>query len=210
MCRMVLANAEGIKKLKEALAEVPGCSTLEQYLAALELRDGGHGNGYALYKGGIFQKLEKGVSLTVEQVAQVMEGADYDWCIYHAREASTASVTDANCHPFRVKGKTEIVAGANGNERSLAPLAATLGITDTEFILRMAVQMELPFFESLRTFESNFFGFLDGRPFVKKGNRDMLKWESEGAIVFASDFPFGMEGFVKPEQDYVWYDGKEL
>jgi hypothetical protein len=207
---MFLANTEGVEELEKALRGVPGCCSLEEYLAALELRDGGNGNGYAAFSGGKLKKLEKGLALKTSDAAQAMQAKDYDWFLFHTREASAASVSDENCHPFQVTGAVEVVAAVNGNEKSIIPLAAVLGITDSEFILRMAVEMDMPFFETLRIFESNFFGFLDGRPFVKKGNRDMLRWEKGGGIVFASDFPFGMKGLFKPEQGYVWYDGTEL
>ncbi len=210
MCRMLLANTEGLEELEKALEKIPGCTTLKEYLAALELRDGGNGNGYAAFSGGKLAKLEKGVALKTSDAARAMQAKDYDWFLFHSREASAASVSDENCHPFRVTGKVEVVAAVNGNEKAVIPLAALLGITDSEFILRMAAQMDMPFFETLKIFESNFFGFLDGRPFVKKGNRDMLVWKKNDGIVFASDFPFGMKGLVKPEQNYVWYDGKEL
>jgi hypothetical protein len=207
---MLLANTEGVEELEKALEKATGCSSLEEYLAALELRDGGNGNGYAAFRDGKLKKLEKGIALKTSDAARAMGAKDYDWFLFHTREASAASVSDENCHPFHIRGNADVVAAVNGNEKSVIPLAAVVGITDSEFILRMAVQMNMPFFETLRIYESNFFGFFDGRPFVKKGNRDMLRWEKGGAIVFASDFPFGMNGLFKPEQDYVWYDGKEL
>lgn len=207
MCRMILANRDGILKLKETLAGIPGCSTLEKYLGDLELRDGGQGNGYALLKDGRVTCLEKGVDLGVETVAQVMERCDYDWILFHAREASTGSVSDANCHPFRAIGKADLVAGVNGNEKEVAALAKVAGgITDSEFIIRLVAEMGLPLRETLSIYESNFFGFYDGKPFVKKGNRDMLTWKSGRGIVFASDFPFGMTGLEKPGQDYFWME----
>ena len=205
MCRMVLANRDGIVKLKETLSGIPGCSTLEKYLRNLELRDGGQGNGYALLKDGKVTRLEKGVGLGVEEIARVMDRADYDWILFHAREASTGSVTDDNCHPFRAVGKADLVAGVNGNEKEVAALAKVAGgITDSEFIIRLVAEMGLPLRETLSIYESNFFGFYDGKPFVKKGNRDMLTWKSGRGIVFASDFPFGMTGLEKPGQDYFW------
>ena len=207
MCRMLLANREGIEKLKEALAAIPGCSTLEKYLADLELRDGGQGNGYALLKEGRVTRLEKGVNLGVETVAQVMDRGDYDWVLFHTREASTGSVSDANCHPFRAYGKAELVAGVNGNEKEVAALAkAAGGITDSEFIIRLVAEMGLPLRETLSIYESNFFGFYNGKPFIKKGNRDMLTWRKGKGLVFASDFPFGMTGLEKPGQDYFWME----
>jgi hypothetical protein len=207
MCRMLLANREGIEEMKGTLAAIPGCSTLEKYLRDLELRDGGQGNGYALLKDGRVVHFEKGVNLGVETIARVMETADYDWILFHTREASTGSVSDANCHPFRASGKAELVAGVNGNEKEVAALAkAAGGITDSEFIIRLVAEMGLPLRETLSIYESNFFGFYDGKPFIKKGNRDMLTWKKGNGIVFASDFPFVMTGLEKPGQDYFWME----
>jgi glutamine phosphoribosylpyrophosphate amidotransferase len=204
---MLLANREGIEALIKDLAAIPGCSTLEKYLQDLELRDGGQGNGYALLKDGRVTCMEKGVDLRVGEVAAVMEAADYDWVLFHTREASTGSVSDANCHPFRASGKAELVAGVNGNEKDLAALAkAAGGITDSEFIIRLVAEMGLPLRETLSIYESNFFGFYNGMPFVKKGNRDMLAWKKGNGLVFASDFPFGMTGLEKPGQDYFWME----
>jgi hypothetical protein len=210
MCRLLLANREGITELKRALSGIPGCSTLESYLRGLELRDGGQGNGYALLKDGRVTCLEKGVNLGVGTVALVMETADYDWILFHTREASEGGVSDANCHPFAVSGKAELVAAVNGNEKSVAELArAAGGITDSEFILKLVAEMGLPLKETLLIYESNFFGFYNGRPFVKKGNRDMLIWKKGGGIVFASDFPFGMAGLEKPGQDFFWMEKEQ-
>jgi len=205
MCRMILANRDGIAELKKTLSGIPGCSTLEKYLRDLELRDGGQGNGYALLKDGRVTCLEKGVNLDAETVARVMESCDYDWILFHAREASTGSVSDANCHPFRAVGKADLVAGVNGNEKEVAALAKVAGgITDSEFIIRLVAEMGLPLRETLSIYESNFFGFYNGKAFIKKGNRDMLTWKKGNGIVFASDFPFGMTGLEKPGQDYFW------
>lgn len=195
--------------LGEKLKDFPECSTIEKYLAGLELRDGGHGNGYAAFTGGKLTALVKGVDLEIPVIAKAMESGAYDWFLFHTREASGGTVTDANCHPYHVTGKADIVAAANGNERSVAALAGIRGITDSEFILRMIAEMDMPLFDTLQVFESNFFGFYNGKPFVKKGNRDMLKWQRGGAIAFASDFPFGMDGLSRPEEGYFWFDGRE-
>lgn len=209
MCRLLMANRDGIMKLREELATIPGCSTLEKFLADLELRDGGHGNGYATFTDGKLKNLKKGVELQVSEIARAMEKEEYDWILFHTREASAGSITDENCHPYHTKGKTEIVAAVNGNEKSVSPLASIKGITDSRFILEMISEMDMPLFETLQVFESNFFGFYNGKPFIKKGNRDMLKWEKDGGIVFASDFPFGMTDLFSPEEDYFWFDGAE-
>ncbi len=211
MCRMLLANREGIHRLQRALETVSGCSSLGAYLQDLELRDGGDGNGYALLKDRSLVELRKGVSLTCGEIALRILREDYDWVLFHSREASEGSVTDANCHPFSVPGTLHLVGAVNGNEAFLSGLARAGGnITDSEFILRMISRMKLPLFPTLETFESNFFGFYGGYPFVKKGNRDMLIWRQEKGIVFASDFPFGMNNLVKPPQNYCWCNGREL
>jgi len=204
-----MANYQGIMKLKEALKAIPGCSNLEKYLADLELRDGGHGNGYATFKGGKLKNLRKGVDLQVSEIARVMETEEYDWFLFHTREASTGTISDKNCHPYHIKGKVEITAAVNGNESTISPLALLMETTDSDFILRMISEMEMPLFETLQVFEANFFGFYEGKPFIKKGNRDMLKWEKDGGIVFASDLPFGMTDLFSPEENYFWFDGVE-
>ncbi len=209
MCRLLMANHEGLMKFKETLKSIPGCSTLVKYLADLELREGGHGNGYATFKDGKLKEFKKGVDLHVSEIAQAMESEGFDWFLFHTREASTGSISDENCHPYHVQGKREIVAAVNGNEKTISPLAHLKDITDSEFILQMISKMDMPLFETLQVFEANFFGFYNGKPFIKKGNRDMLIWKQEGGIVFASDFPFGMKDLFKPQEGYFWFDGIE-
>lgn len=210
MCRLFMANHEGVMKLRDELKNIPGCSTLEKYLADLELRDGGHGNGYATFTDGKLKHLQKGLDLQVSSITEAMEMEEYDWFLFHTREASAGSITDENCHPYNINGKVEIVAAVNGNEKSVSPLAIIKNITDSRFILEMISEMDMPLFETLQVFESNFFGFYNGKPFIKKGNRDMLKWEKDGGIVFASDLPFGMTELFSPEEDYFWFDGVEI
>ncbi len=212
MCRMLLANREGLLRLHSALSNIPGCGSLEAYLEALELRDGGDGNGYALLKDGNLSELRKGVFLPCAEAARAMLEKEYDWVLFHSREASEGSVNDANCHPFSISlpGSPPLIAAINGNEASLSGLAKVAGnMTDSEFILQAIVRMKLPLFPTLQLFESNFFGFYGGYPFVKKGNRDMLIWRKGDGIVFASDFPFGMKGLEKPPQNYCWCNGKD-
>jgi len=207
---MLLANREGIFRLCKTLQDLPGAFSLESYLANLELRDGGDGNGYALFRNGALLELHKGVALSCATIASAMLEREYDWVLFHSREASEGSVTDANCHPFHVPGTPDLIAAVNGNEASLSRLARAAGnITDSEFILRAVSRMKLPLFPALCTFESNFFGFYGRYPFVKKGNRDMLIWKEKEGIVFASDFPFGMSNLVKPPQNYCWCNGKD-
>ena len=99
---------------------------------------------------------------------------------------------------------------ANGSESQVAALGRVTGdITDSEFIARMIVDMDLPFPQALSCFSSNFVGLYDGRPFAKKGDRQLLKFQSERDIVFASDLPFGLTDITRPEHNYCWFDWEE-
>lgn len=210
MCRMLLANRTGISRLVEKLENFPGCRTLSAFLRGLELRDGGNGNGVVLYGGGEIIHYERGVEIHAERAAAVLEGFDYEWAVFHSREASIGSIRDENCHPFVIEGRHHLVLAANGNETQMAQLGRMTGDrTDTEFIARMIVEMDLPFPQTLGCFYSNFIGIYDGKPFAKKGDRQLLKLQTDGDIVFASDFPFGMSDITKPEQNYCWFDWHE-
>lgn len=210
MCRLLLANRSGIRALCEKLAHFPNCPDLASYLRGLELKDGGHGNGLALVSQGSLSLLEKGVTLGTERIASIMGCFDYDWALFHTREASLGTVTDENCHPFVVEGDRKLVVAVNGNEIQMGPLAALEGITDSEFIARMIISMGLPFPEALGCFCSNFAGFLDGRPFVRKGDRQLQLFRQGEALVFASDFPYGLDNVTGLEEHYCWIDGQEI
>jgi hypothetical protein len=210
MCRLLLANRSGINELVQALASFPNCPHLSDYLKGLELKDGGHGNGLALVKNGQLTLLEKGVALGSDHIASLMESSDYDWALFHTREASLGTVSDANCHPFVVEGNPHLVVAVNGNELQMGPLAALLDITDSEFIARMTVSMKLPFPRALSCFASNFAGFVNGRPFVRKGDRQLQLFQKGEALVFSSDFPYGLENITGLEEHYCWIDGQEI
>ena len=210
MCRMLLANRTGISRLVERLEDLPGCKTLSLFLKGLEFRDGGNGNGVVLYGGGEIIHYERGVDIQPERAAAVLEGFDYEWAVFHSREASIGSVRDENCHPFVIEGRHHLVMAVNGNETQMTQLGRIMGDrTDSEFIARMIVEMDLPFPETLGCFCSNFVGIYDGKPFVKKGDRQLLKFQTGRDIVFASDFPFGLGDITKPEQNYCWFDWHE-
>lgn len=119
-------------------------------------------------------------------------------------------MTDANCHPFVVDGDPDLVMAVNGNEFPMWPLAALQGTTDSEFIARMIVAMNLPFPQVLGCFASNFAGFVNGRPFVRKGDRQLQLFRRGGALVFSSDFPYGLDDVTGLEEHYCWVDGQEV
>lgn len=210
MCRMLLANRSGVSRLVKRLHGFPGCRTLSLFLRGLELRDGGNGNGIALYGNGEVIHYERGVEMQPERAAAILEGFDYEWAVFHSREASIGSIMDENCHPFVIEGRHHLVMAVNGNEIQMTRLGRVLGDrTDSEFIARMIVDMDLPFPETLACFQSNFVGLYDGKPFAKNGDRQLLKFQNGKDIVFASDFPFGLADISKPEQNYCWFDGHE-
>lgn len=210
MCRMILANRSGISRLVKRLHGFQGCRTLSSFLRGLELRDGGNGNGIALYGNGEVIHYERGVEMQPERAAALLEGLDYEWAVFHSREASSGSIRNENCHPFVIEGRHHLVMAVNGNEAHMAPLGHLIGDrTDSEFIARMIVEMDLPFPETLSCFCSNFVGIYDGKPFAKKGDRQLLKFQAGEDIVFASDFPFSLKDIAKPEQNYCWFDGQE-
>lgn len=210
MCRMLLANRSGISRLVKKLSEFPNCNTLADFLKGLDLRHGGHGCGVVLYGDGSVLHYEKGVDLQPERAAAVLEGRDYEWAVFHAREASVGSVSDENCHPFVIEGRHHMVLAANGSESAMAALGRVTGDrTDSEFIARMIVDMDLPFPRVLACFNSNFVGLYDGRPFAKKGDRQLLKFQAGRDIVFASDFPFGLAGITRPGHNYCWFEREE-
>ncbi len=210
LCRMLLANRSGVSRLIERLEETPGCRTLSAFLRGLELRDGGNGNGVVLFGDGEILHYERAVDMQPERAAAILEGREYDWAVFHSREASTGSIRDENCHPFVIDGKHHLVMAVNGNETHMSSLSRVIGDkTDSEFIARMIVDMDLPFPETLSCFCSNFIGIYDGKAFAKKGDRQLLKFQSGKDIVFASDFPFSMTEISKPEQNYCWFDWNE-
>ncbi len=210
LCRMLIANRSGISRLVERLSEFPNCNDLASFLRGLEIRDGGNGNGVVLFGDGSVLHYERGVDMQPERAAAILEGRDYEWAVFHSREASVGSVHDENCHPFVIEGKHHLVMAVNGNETHMTALGKLIGDrTDSEFIARMIVDMDLPFPPVLACFNSNFVGLYDGRPFAKKGDRQLLKFQSGRDVVFASDLPFGMLDITKPEQNYCWFDWEE-
>lgn len=205
---MLLANRQGVEALSSALSLLPGCSTWADYLKGLELRDGGDGNGVVLIKQACPILYEKGVHLSVERIASWIEKEDYDWVLFHTREASVGAISDENCHPYFVDGKRKLFLAANGSELTMSALGKVLGNrSDSEFIARMIVALDLPLFETFDCFQSNFMGFCDGKPYVYKGDREMLLFAQGEGVVFASDFPFALKGLKPLPEGERWMDG---
>lgn len=211
MCRILLANRQGINELIKDLKSFQQGPTLTSYLHDLELRDGGNGNGLAMIREGELIFLKKGVRYSVEDISgEISSRNDYDWVLFHTREASVGQISDENCHPYQAEGKHELIMAMNGNETHLHGLSRIMGEkTDSEFITRMIVDMELPMPLCLSCFQSNTAGFYDGKPFVSKGDRQLMKYTSGRGMVFASDFPFGLGNLEKLPEKYCWFNGEE-
>lgn len=199
MCRLILMNKEGEKEIEKQYG-------LENYLNYLKNQFGGDGNGYALLKKGKVVKFEKGVKLSIKDIARSIRKYKYDWCIFHTRYASIGAKSNENCHPF-IRGN-EVMA-MNGTERSVDLVSSVKGITDTEAILDLKVlyNWEIPF---LKRLNSIFIGFSKGKPYVVANNTYNIKLlynKKNNAIVFASDFPNKMNKYVyEANSDFLWND----
>lgn len=89
MCRLLFCT--NVKKLAQKVDIV-------DFLAQLEISCGGHGNGFYCYGFG----LKKGVNLTVEEIANVVENRSGPF-MFHTRLASIGPVTNTLCQPFKIK-----------------------------------------------------------------------------------------------------------
>ena len=89
MCRVLLMNKEGEKDIDKIYG-------LSKYLKYLEDQLGGHGNGFALMKGGKIIRFEKGLNLDVRDIAKEVKKVDYDWFLFHTRLASVGDKTNEN------------------------------------------------------------------------------------------------------------------
>lgn len=202
MCRLMLFNRKAFEQVGDELFFL---------MAHLEASMGGHGNGVATLRDG-HVSVKKGVDFSIGDAYEVVELGKWDWFIFHTRLASVGKVSDKNCHPFRL-GST--VLAMNGTERGFAPIAESLGITDTEAVLRVYKKLELPIPYALARLNSAFVGFHKGKPFaVCAGYSDMEVWEDKdtGAVIIASEFMDYWEGvYGKPsyaQEYFVWYDGE--
>lgn len=202
MCRLVLMNKNGEKEIEKTYG-------LSSYLKYLEDKFGGHGNGVALLRKGKVIYLEKGVKLTVKEIANTIRKKDYDWCIFHTRLASIGSKRDSNCHPFMIG--TEVMA-MNGTERTEELLTKAKDITDTEAILSIKEKfnLEIPVLKNL---SSIFVGFTKGKPYVVANNTrniQLMYKKNDKSIVFASEFPDKLKkNIYDANKEFIW-NGDEI
>ncbi len=185
MCRLALLNREAVIFLGSALEYVFG---------HLENTLGGDGNGVAgLWAERGTTKIRKGVKFTTVQASACVreyarQGAD--WVLFHTRRATSSTVENRHCHPFR---SGRLVLAHNGHDTHFAKLGRAIGISDSECIARTWSRLRFPRAQ-LATRSGVFIGFARNYPFVVKGQgySDLIvAWEeSSGALLFASELPF--------------------
>lgn len=200
MCRLVLMNKQGEREIENTYG-------LEKYLSYLENRLGGQGNGFALMKDRKIIHFQKGLNLSVKEIAKKILSTDYDWAIFHTRLATIGERCDKNCHPFKRKNT---VLAMNGTEKKIEFLSKEVKMTDTETILDVITKYNLSL-EFLKRYTSIFVGFNNGQPFVAADNTyniKILKDNLKKAIVFASDFPAGFKNIFVPEKNFFWNGGR--
>ena len=176
MCRLMMANREGIKHIEREYG-------LENLFNYLERQLGGHGNGICLiYNDGSYH-INKGVCLTNEEIAEsiLTDIKNLKWVIYHTRLASVGSISNRNCHPFEDDGR---VLAMNGTERNYTVINKYL--TDTENILLSTENIA----NGTKEYHSVFLGYENGKVFANKnyGSLEYIPCKN-GGKVFASSFP---------------------
>lgn len=201
MCRLLLMN-------KQAEKEIERIYGLKKYLKYLENQLGGHGNGFALIKNKKIIQYDKGIKLSVKEIAQKIQSNDYDWAIFHTRLASVGSKCDENCHPFKRK---QTIMAMNGTELSVNFLSKETNMTDTETILDIISKYNLDL-DVLKNFNSIFVGFNNSKPFVVANNTTNIKILRNNltkALAFASSFPDEFTNNIyETEKKFFWNGGK--
>lgn len=237
MCRVMLANKQGVMEFHKWLMANPSANTessnsrgyytipaktaavVEQpadgllgWLEKMEDSMGGNGNGLALLKGNEVIAMVKGTKLTVETTVQMLLTYDYDWAVWHTRLTSSGTTNDANCHPFHYQGhKHDLVWCMNGTEGEYTKIGKYLdNITDTEVIGRIAVELQLPVPEFFDNFHSVFVGTMDGKPFAVRNSGALVRFKTSNdkAVLFCSQLPSDVE--ISLPIGYVWNNGEEI
>ena len=205
MCRLFIANQKDFYDYDRA----HGILKLMDYL---EMRCGGHGNGYALVRGGKVIAAAKGMKLTNEEIYRNIKGVkEWDYVIYHTRITSSGAKCDAGCHPFITKDGHNALA-MNGTISSLFSFADLFHSVDTELVFKML--KDIPPHEAVQILSKLgviFIGIVSGQPYAVKGNGDLCKWRQSKATTFhASEFPKDVPATEVIDLDggYIWLDGK--
>lgn len=207
MCRLFLANREGLDRL--------GPNGTQQVFEILEMSFGGHGNGVAYIKKGRVY-IKKGVRFSVSKATKLAFENGVEWFIFHTRWASVGDISSQNCHPFQYG---HIVAAMNGTESGLKDISKAMGgITDTEasVISIAATSEQLPAIEIAKRFnelDSVFVGLIKEKqgyvPFASVGSArgDLQVYQDGEAIIIASELPLKDETQIMDALDGFYWAG---
>lgn len=211
MCRQALFNKKGVELIDK---EYGG---LENFLSFLILERGGHGNGLVLVKDSKIVYFKKGVDYSLEEIADTIRKTDFDYAHFHTRLATVGGINDKNCHQFVYSD--DFAVCMNGTEDDyIDPRDTdyTGDMTDAERVIR-------EFFESGLTpdeyflsgkLSSAFSGFYQGMPFVASNSKNLIRVLSkDGALVFASDFPWRYNGkniYDLTKGGFYWCEGMDV
>lgn len=203
MCRLALLNNSGIKYIKEKYS-------LLEFFDYLQSTFGGHGNGICIINDDNSFYIKKGVQLTNEKIIEIIDNniSNLKWIIYHTRLASIGKISNANCHPFKLRNN---VLCMNGTEYWAVNALNILNrnMTDTELILKLSNKN---LYDSTKRCKSVFIGLEEGKVFANRNNGSLKYIDTNtGGKIFSSDFP---ENIVDSEQIYIapkhWIEGEKI
>lgn len=200
MCRLFIANQKDFYEYDKAY----GILKLMNYL---EMRCGGHGNGFALIHNGKIIAVKKAVKLTNEEIYREIKGIKkWDYVIYHTRITSSGTTCDAGCHPFTSKDGHNALA-MNGTISALSGFASLLSSVDSELIFKMIKDITpKETVQILSKLHVIFIGLASGLPYAVKGSGDLCKWKK--STFHASEFPKDVRNITELDGGYIWLDGK--
>lgn len=210
MCRVFLANREGLKELEKRYG-------VNKFFDYLEKACGGHGNGVAIIKNGIVVSSAKGVDVTNKEIVKLInEVGDYDWVMYHTRVTSKGKTCDEQCHPF-INKKGTFALEMNGTETDYGKIGTLLGTSDTDAIFRIYGALDIDV-STLKNLDSRFIGLKNGKIFFTNPKQSgyysqslyKLKTKDKNAIVVASEFPDKELPSVKIKGQYYWEEGTTI
>lgn len=206
MCRLALFNKK--------FMSVYGKEKMLGFLNQLEKSCGGHGNGILFIKDNKIELEAKGMDLENNLIVSALFNKIEempDWFLYHTRVASKGSVSDSNCHPYLNEDESFALM-MNGTISSFGAFGKYMGdITDTEVLFKTIDTFNVDL-EVLTELDPRFIGFKDGKVFASNsGGYSGLKFfEQDDCICIASESPSGVKDWDSMEDEYLWYEGKEI
>lgn len=200
MCRVIITNRTDFLSYDKQYG-------IPKLFAHLEKQCGGHGNGYALIRGGHIIETRKGQHLSNEEIYKNIVNKRWDYLVWHTRINSMGGESDANCHPFV---QDEDCLAMNGTEYTLRTASQAFSRTDTEIIFKNLVGMGVhSVATSLIEFSSVFVGCAGGIPFAVQAGGSLSRWNKGGKSFHASTFPDDVKHTETLPSGYIWENGKE-